>query len=160
MPVTFYSSLADLPAYENYASKGRGYRYYDGKVQYPFGYGMSYTSFTYEWAKIPAGLTTLKDSISFSVKINNTGAYDGDEVVQVYVKYPAAERMPLKELKAFKRIHTTKSGSVVVDFKIPAAELQKWDLQKHQWRLYSGNYIIVAGSNSKDEKLTAMVKVK
>jgi beta-glucosidase len=160
LPVTFYTSTSDLPAYENYAAKGHGYRYYYGKVQYPFGFGLSYTTFSYEWAKMPVAAATIKDSISFSVKINNTGKYDGDEVVQVYVKYPPAERMPIKELKAFKRMHVTKAGTAVADFRIPVADLQKWDLQKQQWKLYSGNYTIVAGADSKDEKLTAVFKVK
>jgi len=160
LPVTFYNSIADLPAYDNYAAKGHGYRYYDGKVQYPFGYGMSYTSFAYEWNKMPLKTMALKDSISFSVKISNTGNYDGDEVAQVYVQYPAGERMPIKELKAFKRVHIGKAGAAVVDFKIPVTELQKWDLQKQQWKLYSGNYTIAAGSDSKDEKLKATVAVK
>jgi len=160
LPVTFYNSTADLPPYENYAAKGHGYRYYDGKVQYPFGYGLSYTSFDYEWAKKPVAAISLKDSISFSVKINNTGTYDGDEVAQVYIKYPAAERMPIKELKAFKRVYISKAGSAVVEFRIPVTELQKWDMQKHQWKLYNGNYTIVLGADSKDEKLTATVSVK
>ncbi len=161
LPVTFYNSLADLPPYDNYASKGHGYRYYNGKVQYPFGYGLSYTSFKYEWNKQPvAAMPGLKDSISFSLKIANTGNYDGDEVVQVYIKYPPAERMPFKELKAFKRVHTSKEGVAIADFKIAVSELQKWDLQKHQWKLYSGNYKIIVGGDSSDEKLAATVNVK
>ena len=159
LPVTFYNSTADLPPYENYAAKGHGYRYYEGKVQYPFGYGLSYSSFKYEWSKMPL-VTAVKDSISFSVKISNTGNYDADEVAQVYIKYPPAERMPFKELKAFKRVHILKAGSSVVEFRIPVAELQKWDLQKHQWKLYSGNYTIVAGGNSQDGQLTATVTLK
>jgi beta-glucosidase len=63
--------------------------------------------------------------------------------------------MPVKELKAFKRVYLSKAGSAVVDFRIPVTELQKWDLQKHQWKLYGGNYTIVVGADSKDEKLTA-----
>ena len=103
LPVTFYQSFADVPAYDNYAMKGRTYRYFNGKVQYPFGYGLSYTSFAYEWQKMPANIRTAKDSLTFSIKVKNTGSRDGDEVVQVYVEYPQVERMPLKELKAFKR---------------------------------------------------------
>jgi beta-glucosidase len=160
LPVTFYNSTEDLPAYENYAAKGHTYRYYDGKLQYPFGYGLSYTSFSYGLIKKPTAAATFKDSISFTVKVINTGNYDGDEVVQVYIKYPPAERMPIKELKAFKRIHIKKAGSTVVDFRISVAELQKWDLQKQQWKLYIGNYTIVVGADSKDEKLSAIVTLK
>jgi beta-glucosidase len=160
LPVTFYNSTEDLPAYENYAAKGHTYRYYDGKLQYPFGYGLSYTSFSYGLIKKPTAAATFKDSISFTVKVTNTGNYDGDEVVQVYIKYPPAERMPIKELKAFKRIHIKKAGFVVVDFRISVAELQKWDLQKQQWKLYIGNYAIVVGADSKDEKLSAIVTLK
>src|SRR5450432_2112997 len=160
LPVTFYNSTEDLPAYENYAAKGHTYRYYDGKLQYPFGYGLSYTSFSYGLIKKPMAAATIKDSISFTVKVTNTGNYDGDEVVQVYIKYPPAERMPIKELKAFKRIHIKKAGSAVVDFRIPVAELQKWDLRKQQWKLYIGNYTIVAGADSQDEKLSAIVTLK
>jgi len=68
--------------------------------------------------------------------------------------------MPFKELKAFKRVHILKAGSSVVEFRIPVAELQKWDLQKHQWKLYSGSYTIVAGGNSQDGQLTATVTLK
>ncbi len=160
LPVTFYNSTEDLPPYENYAAKGHGYRYYGGKTQYPFGYGLSYTSFKYEWAKMPATAALPGDSISFAVKINNTGNYDGDEVLQVYIKYPPADRMPIKELKAFKRIHITKDGSATAAFTLPVAELQKWDLQKHQWKLYSGNYTLVAGGSSTDEKIAASFSVK
>ena len=160
LPVTFYNSLEDLPAYENYASKGRGYRYFEGKAQYPFGFGLSYTSFNYEWAKKPETAAALRDSISFSVKLTNTGGYSGDEVMQVYVKYPPAERMPIRELKSFKRVYLAKGGSGVIDFKVPVAELQKWDLAGAKWKLYNGNYTVVVGASSQDEKLTATFTVK
>lgn len=160
LPVTFYNSIADLPAYDSYASKGRGYRYYEGKVQYPFGFGLSYTSFDYTWTQKPAAVASLKDSIRFSVKINNTGEYDADEVAQVYIKYPGVERMPLKELKGFKRVHTTKGGNTTADFRIPVTELQKWDLKTGKWKLYSGAYTVVVGGNSAEEKLNAQFKVK
>ncbi len=159
LPVTFYRSLTDLPAYDNYAAKGRGYRYFNGDVQYPFGYGLSYTSFNYAWNRQPAVTAALKDSLSFSVKISNTGQYDGDEVAQVYIKYPPTERMPVKELKAFKRVYTVKGGSVVADFRIALSDLQKWDLQKGQWKLYPGEYTVLVGGDSKEEKLSAVFKV-
>jgi len=154
LPITFYNSLNDLPAYNNYSMKGRTYRYFSGKAEYPFGYGMSYTSFNYEWIKKPS---INKDSISFSIKVKNTGKYDGDEVVQVYVQYPEQQGMPLKELKGFKRLSLKINEEDVAKFSTPLTELKKWDLEKHQWMLYSGNYKIAVGSNSADKKLTAVL---
>ncbi|MCS3796307.1 glycoside hydrolase family 3 N-terminal domain-containing protein [Niastella sp. OAS944] len=158
LPVTFYQSFADVPAYDSYAMKGRTYRYFNGKVQYPFGYGLSYTSFSYEWQKMPGNIKTAKDSLTFSLKVKNTGSSDGDEVVQVYVEYPAVDRMPLKELKAFKRVHVKAGAEEVVQLSIPAAELQKWDLATRSWKLYPGNYTLFAGGNSADRKIVATVK--
>jgi beta-glucosidase len=75
------------------------------------------------------------------------------------VKYPEVERMPLKELKAFKRVHVLKDGTAIADFKIPVSELQKWDLKENKWKLYNGDYTIVTGSSSADEKLTTNFKI-
>ncbi|HEX6427297.1 MAG TPA: glycoside hydrolase family 3 N-terminal domain-containing protein [Niastella sp.] len=158
LPVTFYQSFADVPAYDNYAMKGRTYRYFAGKVQYPFGFGLSYTSFAYEWQKMPANIRTAKDSISFSIKVKNTGSMNGDEVVQVYVEYPPMDRMPLKELKAFRRVHVTAGGEAIVQISIPATDLQKWDLASRSWKLYPGSYTIFAGGNSTDKKIVATIK--
>ena len=160
LPVTFYHSLGDLPDYTNYAAKGHGYRYFTGKAAYPFGFGLSYTSFTYQWGKMPKPLVSLKDSLSFSISVTNTGNCDGDEVAQVYIKYPSGERMPLKELKGFRRVQVRKGVSSTIAFNIPVSELKKWDLQKNTWHLYNGNYNIVVGGDSQDEKLVAVVKVK
>ncbi|OQP61327.1 glycosyl hydrolase [Niastella vici] len=160
LPVTFYQSFADVPAYDIYAMKGRTYRYFNGKVQYPFGYGLSYTSFAYEWQKMPAAIRTVKDSINCTIKVKNTGAMDGDEVVQVYVEYPPVDRMPLKELKAFKRVHVKAGGEAEVQISIPATDLQKWDLATRSWKLYPGNYTIFAGGNSADKKITATIKAE
>lgn len=156
LPVTFYNSFSDLPAYDSYAMKGRTYRYFTGKVQYPFGFGLSYSNFSYEWASKPI---INKNSISFSISIKNAGNYNADEVVQVYIHYPDADGMPLKELKAFKRISIKSKESASVSFTIPVSELQKWDDATHRWKLFSGNYTIVAGSNANDEKLSAAIQL-
>ncbi len=160
LPVTFYKSLQDLPAYDNYNMKGRTYRYFDGNVQYPFGFGLSYTSFDYAWKQEPGKINAIKDTLVFSATIKNTGAMDGDEVVQVYVKYPVMERMPLKELKGFKRVEVTKGGEQMVQFYLPVAELQKWDLLQKKWVLYPGDYTIAIGSSSQDIKLSSVIKIK
>ncbi len=157
LPVTFYNSFDDLPAYNNYAMKGRTYRYFTGKVQYPFGFGMSYTKFDYIWINKPV---ISNDSISFSVKIKNTGSYDGDEIAQVYIHYPQQNDMPAEELKSFKRLPVKINGEAVADFSIPLTELQKWDTERNQWKLYGGDYKIVIGSNADDERLSAVIKIK
>jgi len=156
LPVTFYNSFSDLPAYADYSMKGRTYRYFTGKVQYPFGFGMSYTSFDYTWIKQPV---VQKDSISFSAKIKNTGSYNGDEVVQVYVSYPEQPGMPVKELKAFRRVSLNTSGETAIEFSIPLSELQKWDPKTHRWKINKGGYKIVVGSNAADERLAATIRL-
>ncbi len=160
LPVTFYNSFGDLPGYGNYAMMERTYRYFDGNVQYPFGYGLSYTSFTDEWLKQPADIIAEKDSISFGVKIKNTGKYDGDEVVQVYIEYPAVDRMPLKELKAFKRLSVQKGKDGTLNFSIAASELKKWDLQQQQWKLYPGDYFLCIGKNANEMILRKKFTIK
>lgn len=157
LPVTFYNSADELPAYANYAMQGRTYRYFDGNVQYPFGFGMGYTKFNYEWIDKPA---VNNDSLSFSVKIKNTGNYDGTEVAQVYISYPQVPRMPIKELKGFKRLYLKINEEGIADFKIALSELQKWNEEKNAWQLYKGDYKINIGNNSVDSALTATVTIK
>ncbi len=156
LPVSFYNSLKDLPPYRDYAMQGRTYRYFKGRVQYPFGYGLSYTEFSYAWSRQPV---VEKDSVYFSANIRNIGSYDGDELAQVYVHYPPGPGFPLKELKAFKRIHLQANESGNLYFAIPLSEFKKWDVQKKSWTLFPGNYEIVLGSHSEDERLTATIRL-
>ena len=159
LPVTFYNSITDLPPYRDYAMKGRTYRYYQGKVQYPFGFGLSYTTFGYNWVREPDNAYKLKDTIRFSVNVNNTGNYDGDEVVQAYIQYPDLPGMPLKELKAFKKISLVKGETKQVNLSVPVSELMKWDEAKHSWKLYAGKYAVVIGKNAKEALLTKAIDV-
>lgn len=150
LPLTFYHSFNDLPAYENYAMKGRTYRYYNGKLRYPFGFGLSYTSFACQWKQQPAPVYSLQDTIRVKLEISNTGNYDGDELVQLYINYPEIERMPLKELKAFKKVWIGKKKNKEVSLAVPVAELQKWDEAARAWKLYAGNYEIYIGKNANE----------
>jgi beta-glucosidase len=160
LPVTFYGSTADLPSYQDYGMKGRTYRYYAGPVQYPFGFGLSYTSFAYSWNQQPKGTYAPADTLSFSITVDNTGDRDGDEVVQGYIIYPGLARMPLKELKAMGRVSVPGHDARRVFFTVPLRQLQKWDLAAHTWKVYSGSYKIVLGSNSRDQKLVADFSVQ
>lgn len=155
LPVSFYQSFNDLPAYTDYKMKGRTYRYFKGRMQYPFGYGLSYTSFNYTWLKQPKADITSKDSISFSIKIKNTGNFDGEEVVQAYIEYPNLERMPVKELKAFKRVFIGKGAETIVNITIPVTELKKWDLLHQEWKLYPGEYHLSLAKNAAENILKA-----
>ncbi len=160
LPLTFYRSVNDLPPYNSYVMKGRTYRYHNGPVQYPFGFGMSYTTFEHSWNVQPRKSYEAKDSINFSVNVKNTGSMKGDEVVQAYIEYPNLDRMPIKELKAFKRVSLNQGESKVVNLAIPVKALQKWDDKKHQWRLYKGTYRLLIGENSASAKLSAEFSIR
>ncbi|MDR6844659.1 glycoside hydrolase family 3 N-terminal domain-containing protein [Flavobacterium granuli] len=159
LPITFYKSFSDLPDYNSYAMGGRTYRYFNKEVQYPFGFGLSYSTFGYNWIQKPENVKTTSDKISMQIKIENTGQYDADEVAQVYIEYPNVDRMPLKELKAFKRVSITKGKSQNLTLEIPLQELQKWDDAKKQFRIYEGKYTVKIGSNSRDAQLEASFEI-
>lgn len=159
LPLTFYKDMSNLPNYSDYNMKGRTYRYYNGPVQYPFGFGLSYTSFAYNLDGKLKTAYKKADTLTVNVNVKNTGKFNGDEVVQAYIKYPAIDRMPVKELKSFKRVSVEQGKEGSVTLKIPVQDLQKWDLATHKWKLYPGNYKLVLGSNSADEKLVADFKV-
>jgi len=160
LPVTFYQSLNELPDYKDYSMKDRTYRYFNGKVQYPFGFGLSYTTFNYKWSQEPKSNYKLNESIQLAVNVANTGNSDADEVVQAYIEYPNMERMPLKELKSFKRVAVPKGGVKEVTLTIPVAELQKWDVTTGNWKLYKGTYNVCIGKNSSDFILKKSFTVK
>jgi len=153
LPLTFYKSINDLPDYTNYSMKGRTYRYFGGAVQYPFGLGLSYTTFDYHWEREPQKTYKPGDNLQFAANIKNTGYMDGDAVLQAYIQYPDGQNMPLKELKAFKRVEVKKGASKTVQLHIPIADLQKWDVQTHQWKIYNGQYKLFLGENADDQKL-------
>ncbi|MBX7127112.1 MAG: glycoside hydrolase family 3 C-terminal domain-containing protein [Cyclobacteriaceae bacterium] len=160
LPITFYPSLSNLPAYEDYRMEGRTYRYYRGDVQYPFGYGLSYTTFRYTWSAKPAAPRVLDDTLRFTFQLSNTGSMDGADVSQLYVVYPQGERMPLRELKAYARTDVRAGGTQSVTFRVPVRELLKWDLVNRQWRIYPGTYRFVIGQHSRDEQLSASLDIR
>ncbi len=159
LPVTFYNALSDLPAYRDYNMAGRTYRYFKGEPQYPFGFGLSYTTFTNKWLNQPKSAYSNKESIDCSVELANTGNYDGDEVLQLYVEYPDMPDMPVKELKAFKKVHIAKGGKASVTLSLPVSELQKWDVASQGWKLYTGKYNIVIGKNAKEKLLEKSIEI-
>jgi beta-glucosidase len=161
LPVTFYASDSDLPDFENYDMTGRTYKYFKGKALYPFGYGLSYTQFAYTWGVQPKNQYTATETIECSLKIKNTGARDGDEVAQVYIKYPQTGKvLPLKELCRFERKTIIKGNSEEVKVSIPIAQLAKWDDSAGDLRVPSGVYSIFAGGSSENEAIRSTFEIK
>lgn len=123
LPVTFPQSLDQLPPYEDYHMKGRTYRYMSAVPLYPFGYGLSYTSFSYDKLQAPA---TIKkgQAIQVTVEVKNTGKINADEVVQLYVTPETGDKdAPLYSLKGFKRVHLKAGETRKVIFSLTAREL-------------------------------------
>ena len=105
LPVTFYTGVEQLPPFEDYAMKGRTYRYFEGKPLYPFGYGLSYTTFSYSGLTLPKSAIKAGDPLTAEVTVNNTGKREGDEVAQLYLSFPNVAGAPLRALRGFKRVH-------------------------------------------------------
>ena len=128
LPVTFYSSTSELPDFKDYnMSSGNGftYRYYKGKALYPFGHGLSYTKFKYSKLKVNKIRLTEKEKFKISFTIKNIGNYNGDEVVQVYIKDLNSKfQMPIKQLRNFERISLNKKDEKIIEFEfIPIKDL-------------------------------------
>jgi beta-glucosidase len=116
LPVTFYKSDSDLPPFLNYDMNGRTYRYFKGEALYPFGYGLSYTTFSYEQLKTPATVQKGK-SVTVTVRVTNTGKMQGEEVVQLYISNQNKNiHAPVRALKGFQRISLKAGESQVVQF--------------------------------------------
>ena len=160
LPVTFYANDSDLPDFEDYAMAGRTYKYFKGKAWYPFGYGLSYTLFTYEWASRPQSEYKADDTILCSVNIRNTGEKEGDVVGQVYIKYPQGGYLPLKELRAFERKTLDRGDAYRMEISIPVKQLAKWDAAAGKQVVPVGTYSIYAGNHSDDESVTATFEIR
>lgn len=151
LPLTYYKSLDELPAFDDYdITKGRTYQYFRGDVLYPFGYGLSYTTFKYTDLQV----TDEAEELNVTFRLKNTGRYAGDEVAQVYVKLPARnEVMPLKELKGFQRVSLNSGESRKVTIKLRKDLLRYWDEAKEAFVHPTGEYTIMVGSSSEDIRL-------
>ena len=160
LPVTFYQSLDQLPPYREYAMKGRTYRYFSGPVQFPFGFGLSYANCQYIWSQKPASQFSQHDTIRCSIQLENKSSYDLQETVQVYIQYPELPGMPIRELKAFKKIVIPKSSERLVELSIPVEELKKWNEKLHHWELAKGSYNFIVGKNARENILTANFMIR
>ena len=123
LPVTFYKDVHQLPHFEDYSMKGRTYRYFEGEPLWPFGYGLSYTTFAYSDVTLPETGINAGDPLNASVTVTNTGKIAGDEVVQLYLKFPDVAGAPIRALRGFQRVHLEPGASQKVDFHLNPRDL-------------------------------------
>lgn len=149
LPVTYYKSVDQLPDFENYDMAGRTYRYFQGDALYPFGYGLSYTSFEYSNLQLSSSFK-MNESIDVSVEVKNTGEMAGDEVVQLYIKdVKGSTPRPLVELKGFERIHLHKGEQKSVHFTIFPWQLAMIN-SNEELVIEPGNFIVYVGGRQPD----------
>jgi len=160
LPVTFYRSVKDLPPFTDYFMKGRTYRFFEGKPLYPFGYGLSYTSFDYSGLSLSKTEAITGDTINVQVAVKNIGNYDGEEVVQLYVRNPADKDGPRRSLKGFKRIFLKKGEDKVVNIPLAINDLAIYHPGEKSFRTDPGNYELLVGSSSEDIRLKKVISVK
>ncbi|MGB7537694.1 MAG: glycoside hydrolase family 3 C-terminal domain-containing protein [Anaerolineales bacterium] len=159
---TWYRTLDGLaPVTEYDIIRGkRTYLYFNGEPLFPFGHGLTYTTFRYGNLQLGADRVSAAGSVSVSCDVANTGARASDEVVQLYAHARRSRvRRPLKELKAFERISLAPGETRAVQFILPAAELAFWDVTREKWTVESGVYDVMVGRSSADLPLQASITI-
>lgn len=169
LPLTFYKSVEKFPSISDYdIRKGRTYMYGNSvsdksqisEVLYPFGYGLSYTQFTYGKLQVTSKKIDAAGNITVKIAVKNVGDRFGDEVVQLYVREEKSSvRRPEKQLVGFERISLKSNESKTVEFVFPTKDLAFWDVHKKSFVVEPGVFTIMAGSSSADIKSTKQFKV-
>jgi beta-glucosidase len=160
LPITFYRSTTELPAFTNYSMANRTYRYFTGTPLYSFGHGLSYTHFTYSRPSLSSKRVHADGTIAVTFNVQNAGARDGDEVAQVYFAHGnSTVPQPIKALCAFQRVHVPAGKTVKVAINIPAERLRYWDDTKESYTVDPGEYHLLIGAASDDIRLKVPVSV-
>ena len=161
MPYTVYNSVADLPPMDEYdITKGFTYMYFDGKPEYPFGYGLSYTTFKYTKLDISSKQISGSGQATIHVTVENTGERTGDEVVQLYVRDDRASvKRPRKQLVGFERISLRPGEKRTLAFNVPAERLAFYDEGRKAFSVEPGVFEAMAGSSSEDIRGTVRFEV-
>lgn len=142
LPVTFYKNDSQLPPFDDYNMEGRTYRFFRNEPLWPFGYGLSYTSFKLD--------NVALNSNSLSLNVTNTGLREGTEIVQVYVRRPSDTAGPIKTLRNFERVTLQPGESRDVTFNLTEETFEWWDTETNTMRPLTGNYEILVGTSSED----------
>jgi beta-glucosidase len=145
LPVTFYKGLEALPDFTDYSMKHRTYRYFTGPVLYPFGFGLSYSTFRYENLQLSSPTLAAGRPLSVQVRVTNTSPRDGDEVAQLYLQFGAAAGAPTRALRGFQRLHLKAGESRTLHFMLPARQLSHVN-EAGQVMVTAGHYEVSVGS--------------
>ena len=152
LPVTFYQGTENLPEFTDYDMSDRTYRYTDKNVLYPFGYGLSYTTFSYSDIDLSHSSMDMNGSLTAAVTVTNTGTWPGSEVVQLYIRdVVGSSTRPVKELKGFQKIFLEPGEMKIVRFKI-APEMLRYYNYDLQLVAEPGDFEVMIGTNSRDVK--------
>ncbi|MCK5701247.1 MAG: fibronectin type III-like domain-contianing protein, partial [Cyclobacteriaceae bacterium] len=168
LPLTVYKSVKQLPDISDYdIRKGRTYMYNTNqngtKIEplYHFGYGLSYTQFSYGKMQIESKKISDSDSLEVSVNVTNIGRRSGDEVVQLYVKDKKSSVIrPAQQLMGFERVSLDSNETKAVNFTIPAKELAFWDVNTKSFVVEPGTFDVMVGNSSEDIRVKGMFTVK
>ncbi|MCX6150919.1 MAG: glycoside hydrolase family 3 C-terminal domain-containing protein [Ignavibacteriales bacterium] len=155
LPVTFYKSVDQLPEFTDYNMSNRTYRYFKGEPLYPFGYGLSYTTFQYKNLKLKKSKIKSGETTKVYVDVENTGKIFGDEVVQLYVK-AGKDNKAIKTLKGFNRISLDPKETKTVEFEITSEKLSRW-IDGKGFSVEPDNYTLMIGSSSNDKDLNKII---
>lgn len=160
LPVTFYRSVNDLPAFDDYKMAGRTYRFFTGTPLYPFGHGLSYTTFAYKNLRTSADRLSSTGKVTVQVDVTNTGKVAGDEVVQLYVQHMGSKvARPREDLRGYKRIKLAPGQTRTVEFSVPAASLAYWNPDTHTWVVEGDQVKLQVGASSADLRLSKTINV-
>jgi beta-glucosidase len=149
LPLTFYSSLTQVPPFEEYAMKNRTYRYLSEKPLYGFGFGLSYTKFVYSGLKIPKSVKAGA-AVTVEADVKNAGGVVGDEVVELYLTQPKVSETPLRVLAGFKRVHLNANESTHVNLTIDPRSVAQVD-EKGNRVIMPGEYTVSVGGSQPGE---------
>jgi len=163
LPQTFYASTQQLPPFSDYdlINRPRTYMYFEDLVLFPFGHGLSYTQFEYSGLKVPDDKIEKEGEATIQFTVKNTGNMQGDEVVQIYVRaIDAPFKLPIHQLKRFRRISLAPGENRKVIFKIPASEFSFYDTETNNFKIKSGVWEIQAASSSRDIRLKKTIVIE
>ena len=148
LPVTFYTHTGQLPDFEDYSMKGRTYRYLTEKPLFPFGYGLSYTTFGYGEAQLSKNTFSQGETLTLTIPVTNTGDRDGEEVVQVYLRRPGDADAPSHTLRAFQRVHINKGETQKVILSLSDENFLWFNPDTNDMNLVKGEYELLYGGTS------------